>query len=65
MVLPPDAYGGWKNVSEAWAAGALCLEGAPAEGAGTWRRQETWTARVAIIGVDGSRAPAEQQETRC
>ena len=64
-VLPEAAYGRCKDVSEAWAAGVLCLEGAPAEGADTWRRQETWTARVAIMGVDSGRAPAEQQETRC
>ena len=30
-VLPPHAYGGWKDVSEAWAAGVLCLDGGAAD----------------------------------
>ena len=30
-VLPPRAYGGWKDVSEAWAAGVLCLDGGAAD----------------------------------
>ena len=34
-VLPPDAYGGCKDVSEAWAAGVLGLGGAGADGDGT------------------------------
>ncbi len=54
-VLPPHAYGGWKDVSEAWAAGGLCLDAGAADTDGTQGRrvpqecQETWTERVAIM----------------
>ena len=34
-VLPPQAYGGCKDVSEAWAAGVLCLDGGAADLEGT------------------------------
>ena len=64
-VLPPHAYGGWKDVSEAWAAGVLCLDGGVADLDGTLGRcvtqecRETWTERVAIMVVDGGLPPAE------
>jgi Toprim domain-containing protein len=64
-VLPEAAYGGRKDVSEAWAAGVLGLGGAGADGKGTrgpgrWQaHQETWAERVAIMVVDGGLAPVE------
>ena len=68
-VLAPHAYGGWKDVSEAWAAGVLCLDGGGADLEGTLGHcvtqecQETWTERVAIMVVDGGLPPAEAE--RC
>ena len=70
-VLPVAAYGGRKDVSEAWAAGVLCLGGAGADGDGTLghgrsqEHQETWTERVAIMVVDGGLAPAEAACCAC
>jgi hypothetical protein len=64
-VLAAAAYGGCKDVSEAWAAGVLCLDGGAADIDGTRGRcvpqecQETWTERVAIMVVDGGLPPAE------
>ena len=68
-VLPPYAYGGCKDVSEAWAAGVLCLDGRATDLDGTLghcvaqERRETWTERVAIMVVDGGLPPAEAE--RC
>ena len=68
-VLPPHAYGGGKVVSEAWAAGVLCLDGRVADRDGTQgrcvtqKRRETWTERVAIMVVDGGLPLAEAE--RC
>ena len=68
-VLPPHAYGGWKDVSEAWAAEVLCLDGGGADVEGTLGHcltqecRETWTERVAIMVVDGGLPPAEAE--RC
>jgi hypothetical protein len=68
-VLPPHAYGGWKDVSEAWAAEVLCLDGGGADLEGTLGHcltqecRETWTERVAIMVVDGGLPPAEAE--RC
>jgi hypothetical protein len=70
-VLPVAAYGGRKDVSEAWAAGVLCLGGAGADGDGTLghgrsqEHQDTWTERVAIMVVDGGLAPAEAECCAC
>src|SRR5437764_2534843 len=52
-VLPAVAYGGCKDVSEAWEAGGLCLDGGAADVDGTMGYQvpqklrEAWTERVA------------------
>jgi hypothetical protein len=68
-VLPEAAYGGCKDVSEAWAAGVLGLDGGAADGEGTLGHcvaqecQETWTERIAIMVVDGRLQPAEAE--RC
>ena len=68
-VLPPHAYGGGKDVSEAWAAGVLRLDGGAVDGSDTeggcvaQERRETWTERVAIMVVDGGLPPAEAE--RC
>jgi hypothetical protein len=68
-VLPPAAYGGHKDVNEAWAAGVLRISRWPAaeadsaEGiAGPEAIQEAWAERVAIMVVDGGlpRAQAER-----
>jgi len=70
-VLPVAAYGGRKDVSEAWAAGVLCLGGAGADGDGTLghgrsqEHQDTWTERVAIMVVDGGLTPAEAACCAC
>ena len=64
-VLESEAYGGQKDVSAAWAAGVLGLDGGVADGEGTaggrvcQERRETWAERVAIMVVDGGLPPAE------
>jgi hypothetical protein len=63
-VLAAAAYGGCKDVSAAWAAGVLCLDGgADLDGAlghcVAQERRETWTERVAIMVVDGGLPLAE------
>ncbi len=59
-VLPPEAYGGYKDVSAAWAAGVLRVEvrlvaarqdSAPLEV--PEERREAWAERVAIMVTDG------------
>ena len=68
-VLAAAAYGGCKDVSEAWAAGVLCLDGGAADLDGTLGHcvaqecQETWTERVAMMVVDGGLPLAEAE--RC
>ena len=59
-VLESAAYGGHKDVNEAWVAGELTVEDWPASaGEGATRRkvpadlQETWDERVAIMVADG------------
>lgn len=66
-VLEPAAYGGWKDVSEAWGAGVLAVNaGPPSVGAGALavspEVQEVWAERVAIMTADGGvpRAEAER-----
>ena len=64
-VLPPEAYGGHKDVNEAWVAGTLAV-GAwspPAEATGAQLavpadRHEVWEERVAIMRADGHLLPA-------
>lgn len=73
-VLPPEAYGGYKDVNEAWVAGSLAVSAWPAaaaeEAPGTARPaalQELWAERTAIMECDGglARAAAEQAAWRC
>ena len=59
-VLPPEAYGGHKDVSAAWSAGVLAVGVGPAAAAvgGDERAvpeelREAWTERVAIMATDG------------
>ena len=59
-VLEPAAYGGYKDVSEAWAAGVLCVGERP-EAVRQHAKclempeevREVWTERVAIMVTDG------------
>jgi len=72
-VLEPTAYGGYKDVNEAWMAGALTLgDGAVAiDGPQGLELPEdlrdTWEERAAIIECDGglARSVAEQAAWRC
>jgi Toprim domain-containing protein len=64
--LPAAAYGGHKDVNEAWVAGALTVGDWPASAGEDSPRlqvpaalQERWAERVAIMVVDGGLAPAE------
>src|SRR5919108_5229459 len=69
-VLPPEAYGGYKDANEAWAAGVLAVAGgSAATGMGGVAvpeipedLQELWQERVAIIAADShvSRPEAER-----
>jgi hypothetical protein len=64
-VLAPYAYGGCKDISEAWTSGVLCLDGGAADLEGTrghrvpQKHRDTWAERVAIMVVDGGLPPAE------
>jgi hypothetical protein len=67
-VLPTAAYGGYKDVNEAWAAGVLAAGVGPAaatvggEGlAVPPHLQEPWAERVAIMVMDGG-LPREEAE---
>ena len=60
-VLPPEAYGGYKDVNEAWAAGVLVVRGGPAAVGGEvlavpTHLREPWAERVAIMVADGGLA---------
>jgi DNA primase len=50
--VPPQAYGGCKDVSEAWAAGELAVADAVSE---------AWAERVAIMVTDGGLVHAEAE----
>jgi DNA primase len=59
-VLPPESYGGQKDVNEAWAAGVLAVGTMPAaaatgaEGLAVPQHlHEPWAERVAIMVIDG------------
>jgi hypothetical protein len=68
-VLPPAAYGGHKDVNEAWLAGVLAVSAGPAAagigGAAAPESpkdlQELWQERAAIIAADSHMAPAEAE----
>jgi len=64
--LPAAAYGGHKDVNEAWVAGVLRLAAWTAtvgEGPAGWESpqdlQERWEERTAIMVYDGKLPPAE------
>jgi DNA primase len=63
-VLPPEAYGGYKDVNEAWTAGVLVVSAGSAVGgspdvlAVPAPCQELWQERAAIIAADGHVPPA-------
>jgi DNA primase len=58
-VLPAAAYGGCKDVSEAWATGVLAVGTGPAAAPGgevlavPSHQRESWAERVAIMVIDG------------
>jgi hypothetical protein len=65
-VLPPEAYGGHKDVNEAWVAGTLAVGAwsTPAEATGARLAvpadlHEVWEERVAIMLADGHLLPAD------
>jgi hypothetical protein len=65
-VLPPESYGGQKDVSEAWVAGALAVDTWCTPAAGTGARlavpedlSEAWGERVAMMLTDGHLLPAD------
>jgi hypothetical protein len=66
-VLPTAAYGGCKDVSDAWATGVLAVDAGPAAALGGAalavppHQRESWTERVAILGIDGG-LPREDAE---
>jgi DNA primase len=67
-VLPPEAYGGQKDVNEAWAAGVLAVGTLPAAAATRGEGHavpphlhESWAERVAIMVIDGG-LPREDAE---
>jgi hypothetical protein len=64
-VLEPAAYGGYKDVSEAWAAGVLGVGAGPAAGSPALAVPETlrerWAERVAIMVADGGMPPADAE----
>jgi hypothetical protein len=67
-VLELTAYGGYKDVNEAWMAGTLTVGDWPASaGEGSTRLkvpadlQETWDERVAIMVADGGLPHAEAE----
>jgi DNA primase len=72
-VLPPAAYGGHKDVNEAWMAGVLSIGGGPtALDAPTGLElpkalRDAWEERAAIMEWDGglARPVAEQAAWRC
>jgi hypothetical protein len=66
--VPPEAYGGHKDVSVAWAAGVLGVEVWPAAAAAGGEEltvpddlREAWDERVAIMSADGGLPRAEAE----
>src|SRR5947208_49191 len=66
-VLPAGAYGGCKDVSEAWATGVLAVDAGPAAAPGGEalavppHQRESWTERVAIMVIDGGLPHADAE----
>jgi hypothetical protein len=67
-VLPATAYGGHKDVNEAWVAGTLAVGAwfTPAEAPGAGLAvpgdlYEAWEERVAIMLADGRLVPEDAQ----
>ncbi|HLB77990.1 MAG TPA: toprim domain-containing protein [Candidatus Dormibacteraeota bacterium] len=66
-VLPAAAYGGCKDVSEAWATGVLAVGAGSAAApggealAGPPHLRESWAERVAIMVIDGGLPHAEAE----
>jgi hypothetical protein len=66
-VLPAGAYGGCKDVSEAWAKRVLAVAAGPAAAPGGEAlavpppQREAWTERVAIMVIDGGLPHAEAE----
>src|SRR5438132_11243130 len=66
-VLPAAAYGGCKDVSEAWTTGVLAVDAGPAAAPGGAahavppHQRESWAERTAIMVIDGG-LPHEDAE---
>jgi Toprim domain len=66
-VLPAAAYGGCKDVSDAWARGVLALGAGPAAAPGAEalpvpaHQREPWAERVAIMVIDGGLPHADAE----
>jgi Toprim-like len=66
-VLPAAAYGGCKDVSEAWATGVLAVGTGPAAAPGGEvlavppHQRESWAERVAIMVIDGGLPHADAE----
>jgi hypothetical protein len=66
-VLPAGAYGGCKDVSDAWTTGVLAVDTGPraAPGGEVFAvpppQRESWTERVAIMVIDGGLPHAEAE----
>jgi Toprim-like len=66
-VLPAGAYGGCKDVSDAWATGVLAVGAGPAAALGAEalavpaHQREPWAERVAIMVIDGGLPHAEAE----
>ena len=72
-VLAPETYRGYKDVNEAWMAGALALGEGPVASEGPQGLElpadlrDAWDERAAIMACDGGRARsvAEDAAWRC
>jgi hypothetical protein len=69
-VLPAAAYGGYKDVNEAWVAGTLAVRAGPAATAEGSKRieipgelRDAWTERAAIMECDGGLARPVAEHT--
>jgi hypothetical protein len=66
-VLPAGAYGGCKDVSDAWATGVLAVDTGPAAAPGGAalavppHLRESWAERVAIMVIDGGLPHADAE----